>query len=103
MYLYTIGSDGSNMQRVSSNSNVEGTYNYSPDEQWIAYETYFEADGNSEIYVMKSDGSDPRKLVVHAQNDFRPVWSPDGSRIYFILTWVIESVRSFLSTRMAPG
>ena len=36
MYLYTIGSDGSNMQRVSNNSNVEGTYDYSPDEQWIA-------------------------------------------------------------------
>lgn len=83
MYLYTIGSDGSNMQRVSSNTNVEGTYDYSPDEQWIAYETYLEADGNSEIYVMKSDGSDARKLVVHAQNDFRPVWSPDGSRILF--------------------
>ena len=40
-------------------------------------------DGGSEIYVMNPDGSAPFRLTSNTDNDFGPVWSPDGRRIAF--------------------
>ncbi len=41
-------------------------------------------DGNSEIYVGNTDGSNLRRLTNDAGADVSPVWSPDGSRIAFV-------------------
>lgn len=82
-YIYTANSDGSNISRATSNIDIEGTYNYSPDGQKIAFETNIATDGNAEIYLMNSNGSDITKLVSTNKNDFRPAWSPDGSKILF--------------------
>ncbi|MCA9888428.1 MAG: PD40 domain-containing protein [Anaerolineae bacterium] len=40
-------------------------------------------DGNDEIYSMKADGSDVRRLTDDASSDLYPDWSPDGSQIVF--------------------
>lgn len=82
--LNTINSDGTGLTRVSSNANVEGTYDYYSNGEWIAYETYIESDGSSEIYIMRSDGSEVRKLVAHNKNNYNPAWSPDGGKILFM-------------------
>jgi dipeptidyl aminopeptidase/acylaminoacyl peptidase len=37
----------------------------------------------SQIYVMNADGSDQHRLVADDENDWRPAWSPDGSKIAF--------------------
>ncbi|MGH8951633.1 MAG: TolB family protein, partial [Acidimicrobiia bacterium] len=34
-------------------------------------------DGNSEIYVMRKDGSNQTRLTSDPASDFDPVWSPD--------------------------
>jgi TolB protein len=41
-------------------------------------------DDNNEIYSMRSDGKDVRRLTNHPANDNSPVWSPDKSRIAFV-------------------
>ena len=41
-------------------------------------------DGNREIYVMNSDGSDQVNLTKHDADDLDPAWSPDGKRIVFV-------------------
>ena len=54
-----------------------------------------ERNGNFDIYVMNEDGSETR-LTTHFDDDFRPVWSPDGSQIaYHSLrdTWEIFTIR----------
>ncbi len=43
-----------------------------------------ERDGNREIYVMNTDGSDQTNLTDDPADDGVPVWSPDGSRIAFV-------------------
>lgn len=43
-------------------------------------------DGNSEIYLMSADGSDPRNLTNSPAEDYGPAWSPDGGRIAFFST-----------------
>ena len=40
-------------------------------------------DGNNEIYVMNSDGSDAVNLTNNPSNDRHPSWSPDGQRLVF--------------------
>lgn len=39
---------------------------------------------NTDIYVVRSDGSAVRQLTYHAADDISPVWSHDGRFIYFI-------------------
>lgn len=42
-----------------------------------------ERDGNREIYAMRSDGSNIRRLTDHPAEDVSPSWSPDKTRIAF--------------------
>jgi Tol biopolymer transport system component len=43
-------------------------------------------DGNSDIYLIRTDGSGRTQLTTASGNDFSPAWSPDGSRIVFRTT-----------------
>ena len=41
-------------------------------------------DGNTQIYVMDSDGTNHRRLAANQAENYRPAWSPDGTRIAFV-------------------
>lgn len=40
-------------------------------------------DGDFEVYVMNADGSKQARVTNNRDNEGRPAWSPDGSRIAF--------------------
>lgn len=41
-------------------------------------------DGNTEIYMMDTDGKQQVRLTRHPDADFQPVWSPTGEQILFV-------------------
>lgn len=62
----------------------------SPDGRWLAVtltcydmETN-EGGGQSDIWLLATDGSEVRRLTTHPKNDSAPAWSPDGLTIAFV-------------------
>ena len=69
------------LRRLTNSAGFDGYPSWSPDGGHIAFAS--PRDGNHEIYVMGSDGSNPRRLTNSAGDDRLPSWSPDGGHIAF--------------------
>jgi len=56
----------------------------SPDGEFVVYDAP-QTDSSSarDVFIVRTDGSDDRRLVEHSANDADPVWTPDGSRVLF--------------------
>ncbi len=54
---------------------------WSPDGRRLAFVS--DRDGNVEVYVMNSDGSQQQRLTNHPADDWPAAWSPDGRRLVF--------------------
>ena len=52
----------------------------SPDGQWIAFHTMFEPE---DVYIVRNDGSELRRLTEGHSTNTWPRWSPDGKRVAF--------------------
>lgn len=60
----------------------------SPDGQWILLQgnnkSSVSKKQNLDLFVVRPDGSQLTQLTFHPENDFCPVWAPDGKAIYFL-------------------
>jgi len=76
--LFIMNSDGSNQRQISPvGGNSQGP-SFSPDGQWIAFTSYYdryEVNG-CEIYIMRVDGTDVRRLTNNDYCDYQPRWGP---------------------------
>jgi TolB protein len=70
-------------QRIEKLTNLETSYPFwSPDGASLVFQSN-RNDDNSEIYIMKADGTGIRRVTHHPATDQTPIWSPDGARIVF--------------------
>lgn len=76
--IFAIPAGGGTPRQLTNTAAQEYDPSWSPDGAWIAY-ARTPQNGNSEVWVMRSDGSDQHRLV----EGWRPVWSPDGTTILF--------------------
>ena len=60
----------------------------SPDGKWLLVtgNSRSEKEGidNTDIFVVRTDGTQLTQLTYHPGNDLSPVWSPDGKSIFFL-------------------
>ncbi len=80
--LWLIGSDGKNARQVFASCS-RPDYDWSPDGKWLVY-SLSDDQFNRDVWLRPIDGSSgPFNLSRHPDNDYAPVWSPDGKAIAF--------------------
>jgi TolB protein len=79
--IVLMHADGTGAHFVPTPGIDVGTVAISPDGDEIAFEGT--ADGNTDIYAVRSDGTQIRQLTDDPATDQYPTWSPDGSTIAY--------------------
>ena len=77
--IFIMNPDGSNLQQISPKGGNSQGPSFSPDGQWIAFTAYFDKfnDINGcEIYIMRVDGTNLRRLTNNDYCDYQPRWGP---------------------------
>ncbi|HEX7297295.1 MAG TPA: hypothetical protein VF251_16205, partial [Pyrinomonadaceae bacterium] len=77
--LFDLQTEQSSLVRKTEVAGI--TADWSPDGNWITFSDRL--NGNSEIFLIKSDGSQLQNLTNTPATDTAPAWSPDGRRIVF--------------------
>ncbi len=81
--IYTVGTDGAGLRRLTSDPQVDTSPSWSPDGQRIVYERE-DGEGHAELFIIAADGTSERRLTRNDEtNDTAPDWSPDGGTILF--------------------
>ena len=77
--IWTVGRQGGEAERLTSDGKVsEGPF-YSPDGAWIAYSARL--NGNTDAYVIPAAGGIPRRITWHPGGSGVVGWSPDGKDV----------------------
>jgi len=88
--LYSVPLEGGRVQRVTRAEGKEGQF--SPDGQTLAYvrgpgawyRKNYRGSSNDEIWLANADGTNNRRFTTHPGQDHSPMWSPDGSTLYYV-------------------
>ena len=83
-YVYTIQADGSGMQRISTGSDLQNSFDISPDGQYMVYESLLADEEYSQLFLTEVDGGESIRLTNRSRYDWNPQYSPDGSKILFL-------------------
>lgn len=75
--IHLLNADGSNAHVISPTGGNSREPSFSPDGQWIAFSSSYDNPGDAnacEIYIMRVDGSDLRRLTANGYCDSQPRW-----------------------------
>jgi TolB protein len=99
--IYTMDTDGKNVKRLTNETGYDGGPFWSYDSKWIVYRAHHpksEKDVQDyqallkdnlirpttlEIWVMKADGTEKRRITNNGKANFAPYFFPNGRRIIF--------------------
>ncbi len=77
--LYIMNADGSNSRQLTPGGGNSQGPSFSPDGKWVAFTAYFDHKDDihgCEIYVIRVDGTDLRRLTNNDYCDYQPRWGP---------------------------
>jgi tricorn protease len=79
-YLWSVPREGGEARQLTTGGH-EGLPIFSPDGSMIAFTG--EYDGNFDVFVIPSEGGEPRRLTWHPGPDIAEGWTPDGKKVLF--------------------
>jgi TolB protein len=111
--IYTMDLDGRNVKRLTNELGYDGGPFWSYDSQWIVFRAHHPqtekdiSDYKSllrenlirpttlDIWVMKADGSNKRRITDNGKANFAPYFFPDGKRVIFASNMADPKGRDF--------
>ncbi len=79
--IYTMQTDGSDVQQLTTTTANETAPAWSPDASKLAFVS--DLDGNNDIYTMRASGGNRTQLTEDPADDLSPSWSADGAYLLF--------------------
>ena len=77
--LFLMNVDGSGVRQITPEGGNSQGPSFSPDGNWVTFTAYFDhyrEDHGCEVYVMRTDGTDLRRLTDNDYCDWQPRWGP---------------------------
>jgi TolB protein len=77
--VYIMNADGSNARQLTPDGGNSQGPSVSPDGKWVAFTAYFDHYGDDhgcEIYIIRTNGTDLRRLTDNDYCDYQPRWGP---------------------------
>ena len=110
--LYKMRLDGSGLTRLTDRLGYDGGAFFSRDGKRICYRSYYPADSEAagyrallehalvrptrmDLWVMRADGSDKRKVTDDPGASFAPYFTPDGNSLIYSSNWENPRGRNF--------
>ena len=79
--LYVLDLETRNSTAYTDDATRKMHTAWSPDGMWISFVKM--ADGNSDVFIVSSDGKRERQLTFTDEREFHPKWTADSSRVMF--------------------
>lgn len=77
--LFLMNTEGGDLRQLTPTGGNSQGPSFSPDGNWVAFTAYFDRygdDNGCEIYIIRVDGSNLRRLTDNTYCDWQPRWGP---------------------------
>jgi TolB protein len=72
--IYRIDVEAKTATQLTNGGNNAAS-SYSPDGEWIAFNS-LRNDGQADLFIMRADGTDLRRITTNPEPDWQPQWEP---------------------------
>lgn len=81
--LHVMDEQGGDLTQLADRETDDTSPSWQPRADMLAFDSWDTVDASADIYTIKSDGSDERRITEHPAWDYDASWSPNGREVLF--------------------